>query len=462
MKYCKTIKLILFAIVSVLMMGVAEGAYIVEIDDDTYVSDEVYFAPMSTWDEVKADKINLKCGKVVFYVDKPNELYKIEASVMPVNTTNKNIEYKSEDISIATVDENGVVTPKSKIGNTVIDIKCGNAVAKLKVQVVKAVRGLELSQKEMTLYADKPVTAQLTADVMPADATVKEVKWYSEDKAVASVDKNGLVMPCGVGETYVCAESDDGGYVAKCKVNVTTWEKRKNEMKVTYKDYDMSLDEMIDKQMTASPTTFENAVMPASREDVEQYVNPSNLMTGYERYQFMDLSVSNNVSAETLDEYLKGKGVLDGKGSVFKNSADKYGLSEVYLVIHSCLETGNGTSELSSGVEYNGVTVYNMFGIGAVDASPVDLGAEYAYQQGWTSIEKAISGGARWISENYINNEKYEQNTLYKMRWNPEKPSNHQYATDVAWASKQARDMSGMFESFPTAEYKLEIPSFKN
>ena len=46
----------IFACVAVLtvLTGSAQGAYKVEIDDDTYVSDEVYFAPVSTWDEVKA------------------------------------------------------------------------------------------------------------------------------------------------------------------------------------------------------------------------------------------------------------------------------------------------------------------------------------------------------------------------------------------------------------------------
>ena len=58
----------IFACVAVLtvLTGSAQGAYKVEIDDDTYVSDEVYFAPVSTWDEVKAQRINLKQGKVLF------------------------------------------------------------------------------------------------------------------------------------------------------------------------------------------------------------------------------------------------------------------------------------------------------------------------------------------------------------------------------------------------------------
>jgi hypothetical protein len=268
----------IFACVAVLtvLTGSAQGAYKVEIDDDTYVSDEIYFAPVSTWDEVKAQRINLKQGKVLFYAGKENEPYKIAAEVMPLNTTNKKITYKSEDITIATVDENGVVTPTDKIGDTFIDIRCGNALSKLKVSVVKGVEGVAMSQSEMTLYADKPITAKLTAMVSPTDATIQKVRWYSDDESIATVDSEGLVSPCGVGTTDIYAKTEDGDYTAKCTVTVTTWEKRKEDIPVVYTDCDMTVDEMVEEQMTAEPTVFTNGVFPASEENVEQYVNPEN------------------------------------------------------------------------------------------------------------------------------------------------------------------------------------------
>lgn len=439
----------------------ASGAYRVETDEDEYVSDEIFFEPMSTWDEVNARVINLKKGRLIFYVNKENEPQKIETSVMPINTTNKKVSFKSEDITIATVDENGVVIPKGKIGDTVIDVTCGRAKSKMKVSVVKAVEGIMMSQSEMTLYADRPVTAQLEALVYPEDATIKDVRWLSEDKSIAYVDDEGLVYPNGVGTTDIFARTIDGGYMAKCSVTVDTWEKRKEDIPVTYTDYDITLEEMVKAQMTAAPTIFTTNAYPAYEEEVWSFSNPENLTSGYDKYQFLDLGSSNDVDEETLNTYLNGKGVLNGMGSVFKDAADENGISEVYLVIHSCLESGSGTSQLAQGVEYNGVTVYNLFGIGAIDSDPVGGGAKYAYEQGWTTVEKAIRGGADWISDNYINNMKYKQNTLYKMRWNPENPANHQYATDVEWASKQAKDMSAMFEAFPSAKYYFDVPVFK-
>lgn len=454
-------KILLILSVLMLITTSALGAYKVETEDDAYESDETYFTPVSTWEKVDARTINLKKGKAIFYTDKENKPFRIEAAVMPVNATDKKLTYKSDDISIASVDAQGVVTPTGKIGDTFIEITNGKAHARLKVSVVKAVEGVVMSQSEMTLYVDKPVTAQLNALISPEDATIKDVEWYSDDETIATVDKDGLVYPCGVGETDIYARTVDGGYEAKCAVTVTTWEKRHEDIPVVYTEYNMTIEEMVEQQMTAAPTLFTNEVIPADSDSVEQYVNPENLVTGYDKYQFMDLGASNDVDASVLDSYLNGKGVLSGWGTSFKNAAETNNISEIYLVIHACLESGNGTSELANGVDYNGVTVYNMFGIGAVDEAPVAEGARYAYEQGWTSVELAIEGGAEWISENYINNSKYQQNTLYKMRWNPDKPAVHQYASDVAWASKQAKNMSAMFEAFPTAQYRFEIPVYE-
>ncbi|MCI8980000.1 MAG: hypothetical protein HFE52_04960, partial [Clostridia bacterium] len=87
-----------------------QGAYNVELEDDAYVSDSVYFAPVSTWENVEAQTINLDKGKILFYIGRENKPEKIQAEVMPVNATDKTLTYKTENSSVATVDENGVVT----------------------------------------------------------------------------------------------------------------------------------------------------------------------------------------------------------------------------------------------------------------------------------------------------------------------------------------------------------------
>ena len=187
--------------------------------------------------------------------------------------------------------------------------------------------------------------------------------------------------------------------------------------------------------------------------------------------QFMDLSGGPNLSVASINKELLGKGILDGKGTVYKEASELYNINIAYLIAHSFLESGNGSSELANGImvsEVDGISVepkmvYNVFGIGAYDRDPIKLGAEYAYKQGWFSINEAIIGGTSWISKNYINHSTLNQNTLYKMRWNPINPGTHQYATDVAWAVKQTSRLRLAYDIMVAnkAQIRFELTDYK-
>jgi|GEM_PF-3059583 len=182
-------------------------------------------------------------------------------------------------------------------------------------------------------------------------------------------------------------------------------------------------------------------------------------------YQFYILSGSSGVNESTLRDELRGKGILEGTERAFLEAGAKHNLNEVYLLSHTFLETGNGTSRLATGLYVDRTTgaylpdptsvpssqrvkVYNMFGIGAFDSSPLRSGAERAFREGWFTPGDSIVGGADWISRNYINNPTRRQDTLYKMRWNPANIStgSPQYATDIGWAIKQTRTLDLVFD----------------
>ncbi|TMU84085.1 hypothetical protein FGG79_18290 [Bacillus sp. BHET2] len=184
----------------------------------------------------------------------------------------------------------------------------------------------------------------------------------------------------------------------------------------------------------------------ANAEDVITYLDPENFTFGSkEYYQFLKLSLPANLSVSEINQkVLEGKGILDSKGQAFVDAANKYKVNEVYLISHALLETGNGTSNLAKGTLYNGVVVYNMYGYGAFDQCALECGAKTAYEQGWFTPEDAIIGGAQLISQGYIYRDGFQQDTLYKMRWNPE--STHQYATDIGWAYKQVNSIFNIYE----------------
>ncbi|PTK04554.1 autolysin [Staphylococcus saprophyticus] len=205
----------------------------------------------------------------------------------------------------------------------------------------------------------------------------------------------------------------------------------------------------------------------ASATEIKNAMDSSKLIKDpTQKYQFLRLDKSQNISSADLDKLLVGKGILEGQGEAFSEAAKAYNINEVYLISHALLETGNGTSKLANGGDVvNGKVVtngkdkyYNMFGIGAVDSDAVKQGFATAKNNGWNTVKKAIVGGAKFIAGSYINQ---GQNTLYKMRWNPENPGVHQYATDVAWAAHNATRIKGFYDSMGKLGKYFDVDTYK-
>ena len=79
---------------------------------------------------------------------------------------------------------------------------------------------VSVSPASLTLV--KGESQQLTAKVEPANATIQSVEWSSDNPAVASVDRNGLVTAEGDGEAHITATTADGSDLnARCTVKVT-------------------------------------------------------------------------------------------------------------------------------------------------------------------------------------------------------------------------------------------------
>lgn len=239
--------------------------------------------------------------------------------------------------------------------------------------------------------------------------------------------------------------------------------KSANRITIVYKNYDYTLDYALNKQMSLtgdSVPTYGN-YGAVTREQVRDYMNPELHQENSEIYQFLDISAPSGISREDLGKLLSGQGVLSGKEDVFIAAAQKYNVSEIYLASHAILETDRGRHAFANGSKmYNNRHIYNMYGIGVFPGNTQN-GVVVAYNKGWFSVDEAIDGGAKWISEIFVNNSKNQQNTLYKMRWNPSNPGTRQYATSINWALIQKTDMKKMFDQFPDANLRFEIPVYK-
>ncbi|WP_051314937.1 peptidoglycan-binding protein [Alteribacter aurantiacus] len=214
----------------------------------------------------------------------------------------------------------------------------------------------------------------------------------------------------------------------------------------------------------------------AKVEDFSKYIDPEQ----NDIFQHLMLNNSAGVSAAQLNNVLSDKGILDGKGQSFIDAGKTHGVNEVYLISHALLESGHGSSQLSTGIEVgknrNGELVlvttnnrrdltdikrtYNMFGIGAHDVDPYRLGAIEAYNRGWFTPEAAIIGGAAFISNSYFER---GQNTLYKMRWNHfnSHAVGPQYATDMGWAVKQVNTIKNIYDMLDRPIYRFDVVTYK-
>lgn len=80
------------------------------------------------------------------------------------------------------------------------------------------VRGIEFPSSKIVLAKGETYTLQPT--VFPAEATDKSILYSSSDNSIASVNQDGVVKGIKPGTVEITALTVDGGYTAKCKVEV--------------------------------------------------------------------------------------------------------------------------------------------------------------------------------------------------------------------------------------------------
>lgn len=155
---------------------------------------------------------------------KEGETEQLTASVYPTNATNKNVNWSSNDKSVATVSSNGLVTAKSA-GTATITCRAADgsgkyATCKVTVEESKVyVTSVTLNKTSVSLNIGE--TAQLSASVSPSSATNKSVSWSSDNTSVATVSSNGLVTAQSAGNAVItCKATDGSGKKATCSITV--------------------------------------------------------------------------------------------------------------------------------------------------------------------------------------------------------------------------------------------------
>ncbi|MBR1489821.1 MAG: Ig domain-containing protein [Bacteroidales bacterium] len=143
-------------------------------------------------------------------------------TVLPSNATNQNVSWQSSDPAVATVDNKGSVQAIAG-GSTVITVTTadGNKTSTCNLAVkepVVAATGVRLDKSYLVMRLGEQY--QLTATVMPDNATDKEVIWSSEHPEVVSVSSSGLLTANARGASHITVKTVDGGWSNECSVSV--------------------------------------------------------------------------------------------------------------------------------------------------------------------------------------------------------------------------------------------------
>lgn len=208
----------------------------------------------------------------------------------------------------------------------------------------------------------------------------------------------------------------------------------------------------------------------ASEGCVEFYMDPRNWLDDTHVFMFEDNRYHSSYQTLSMVETMtKGRNNLLHKNSTsFIKAAKNYNISPVYLTAKALEEQG---SKINSG-KVGTRTVYNVFNIGAYDSASggASNGIRYAgsgssYLRPWTSIDKAIRGGAKYIASNFIAN---NQSCAYLEHFNVmnglSKVGTHVYMTAVYAPRNTSVSTASSYKRYKIYDKKIVfyIPVYKN
>ena len=207
----------------------------------------------------------------------------------------------------------------------------------------------------------------------------------------------------------------------------------------------------------------------ASTKAIEYRMDPRNILNEERIFQFKELNY--NEEAQTIEgimsrtdgSFLEGESVAKALLEAGKNS----NIDAYFIVSRLIQEQGKDGTRLSRGYEYNGTVVYNPFNIAASGNSTstiLENAVEYAYSQGWDTLEKAILGGIDFLNTKYINK---GQNTLYLQKFDiikKDKLYTNQYMQNLIAPGSEAVMLQNQYEESDTvdSEFNFIIPLYEN
>ena len=142
----------------------------------------------------------------------------LSAIVQPSDADYDVITWSSSDPSVASV-TNGMITANS-VGTTKITAIAGGKTSTPCVVTVQPIRVTAVTISSQSLELSYGETYELTAVVVPPNATDSRVSWKSDNPEVVTVSENGKVTAVSSGVANISVTTLSQGITAICKVTV--------------------------------------------------------------------------------------------------------------------------------------------------------------------------------------------------------------------------------------------------
>jgi hypothetical protein len=250
------------------------------------------------------------------------------ANVFPRLASDKNVIWKSDNLSVATVDDNGVVTAIAEGVANISVTSVGNS-EKTKTCVVTVVRSFSISLNVNSLSIPVEATNTLVATIVP-DNVSQEVKWTSDNTGVATV-QDGVVTAISPGTaTITAALVVDETVAAECIVTVVELSSPSDKWLVgmwTFEDVDNPVKATVGADLDANGN-FTVIDGPGTTKAVQ---------LGSDSYFTINHNIGANGNGEYTNEYTL---MMDIRGSqagfsnwlsVFNNSYDNEGEGVLWI-----------------------------------------------------------------------------------------------------------------------------------
>lgn len=197
-----------------LVTGVAPGQTVITVTSGTVKAEcSVTILPIP---EVFPDGIGLNITEREL---RKGETVQLSATVSPDNADNKTLSWQTSNSTVATVDSDGLVTAVGGGIATITATTVNGLSASCSIMVNVPVESLTLDRSQISIPEGNSFF--LTATVLPADATNKELRWESSNTSIATVTQDGIVNVLNIGIVDITVHTLDGSNLSStCTVNV--------------------------------------------------------------------------------------------------------------------------------------------------------------------------------------------------------------------------------------------------